>query len=58
MGRGRKVLYLRMNIKVLRRECPKCSTMAEKIQGNEYIISKIKFKKKGSESPEEAFYDA
>ncbi|MGQ9781628.1 MAG: hydrogenase maturation nickel metallochaperone HypA [Nitrososphaeria archaeon] len=57
IGRGKKALNIRKGIKVPSMTCPKCGGTTKIIQGREYVISKIRFKRKGSDLAEEALYD-
>jgi len=58
IGRGKKALNIRKGIKVPSLTCPRCGGTTKIVQGREYVISRIKFKRKGSDSAEEALYDS
>jgi hydrogenase nickel incorporation protein HypA/HybF len=58
IGKAKKIYYVRMGIYTPSTKCPKCNEVAlEVVQGKEYILRKIKFKRKGSELPEEISYE-
>jgi len=57
VGKGKRILHLRMGIKLPSMKCPKCGEKVIIVQGNEYVLRKIKFKKKDSQLPEEVFYE-
>ena len=57
IGKGKRLYLVRRGIYIPSAQCPKCSQTSLKIvQGNEYILKEIKFKRKGSELSEEIFY--
>jgi hydrogenase nickel incorporation protein HypA/HybF len=58
IGKAPKIYYLRMGIYIPQYKCPKCDEVAlEVVQGNEYVIKEIKFKRKGYELPEKVIYE-
>jgi hydrogenase nickel incorporation protein HypA/HybF len=58
IGRGKRLYLVRRGIYIPSNQCPKCKEIAaEIVQGKEYILKRIKFKRKGSELPEEILYE-
>jgi hydrogenase nickel incorporation protein HypA/HybF len=58
IGKAKKLYLLRSGTYIPLTKCPKCYEVAlEVVQGKEYILKGIKFKRKGSELPEEVFYE-
>ncbi len=57
IGKAKKIYYVRMGIYIPSTKCPKCNEVAlEVVRGKEYVLKEIKFKRKGSELPEQVFY--
>jgi len=58
IGRGRKLYPVRRGTYQPSTQCPKCKEMSlEIVQGKEYIVKEIMFRRKCSELSEKAFYN-